>query len=174
MTTGIDSFETLHVHEWKSFHWAPNVFSARGEPVGFYSAGTALLVWLPQVHCHPAFCEPTLLLCVMQGQELVWAPRTQISPLTFSIHSKLPELHSPGQKNGWEDAAEVRTWFLNPIPFSKALDRAACSMCKGSTMAKCDHCRENYPGVCPILALTALEEAVWGIPWAWWGEMSTS
>lgn len=88
VTIVIYSFEILNVHEWRSIQWVPDVFSARGKPVVSFFCWTQpalLLVWLPQVCCHPAFCEPALLLCVMQGQELVWAPRIQVSPLTFPI-----------------------------------------------------------------------------------------
>lgn len=69
-----------------------------GDLLFHYSAGIALLAWLPQVCCHPASGEPALLLCVKQEQELLWAPRTHISPLTFPIHCT--ELQSLGQKQG--------------------------------------------------------------------------
>lgn len=116
-------FEILNIREWKSINWASNDFSARGKHVVSFltilldpacPAGTVVLVWLPQACRYSVFREPTFLVCVRQQQELLWARRIQVSPLTFPVHCTCLNCTAQGKK--WVET-EVGTWSLNPIPF---------------------------------------------------------
>lgn len=129
-----------------------------------YCAGTAC--------CHPAFCEPALLLCVKQGHELVWAPRTRISSLTFPIHCTCLNRIAWGKKIGGRMQLRWGLGLLKPYFFFQVPWIKLFAVCARAAQWQCDHCREKYLWVCTLLP--ALEEAVWGTPWGWCSKMSTS
>lgn len=133
----------------------------------------------PSLPCWNSVLPPCLLwtssaiVCKAGARTCLGPQSTDLtSDLSYSLH--LPEQDSLGQKNGWKNAAEVRTWSLKPYFFFQVPWIELFAVCARAAQWQWDHCREKYLWVCTLLVLPALEEAVWGTPWGWCSKMSTS
>lgn len=140
--------------EWKSIKWTLKWLQCKGKAYYFiidFSTRPSLPCWYsPASLTAPGM----LLLCLLRlnfanvcntvtGTCLGLQNAGLTSDLSHSLH--LPELRSPGARNGWKDEG----WRglvpkLSLAFYLWPLERPVCSMCMGSTMVSRDHCREDF------------------------------